>query len=116
NFLEIIHYKKQNPYIVELLLGNHDFQYLPLALAVRERYSGFQEKQAWNIRNMFEEYKDLFEIAHLHAHFLFTHAGVTNTWMQRVADYRKDDLKKVIDNRYVDSYINETFKYAPGLF
>ena len=38
NFKEIIEFKRQNPDRVVLLLGNHDFHYLPIG----ERYSGYK--------------------------------------------------------------------------
>jgi len=77
NLLDIIDLKKQHPETVELLLGNHDVQYLhyPQFLC-----SGFRPQMQRILTNIFNTNRQLFNIAYQRGKHLFSHAGVTNTW------------------------------------
>src|SRR5690349_5391201 len=79
NFQEIIDFKKSNPTKVVLLLGNHDFHYLP---NVHEKYSGYQLSAAPEIGNMLTDAlaENLLQMSFVSEGYLFTHAGVTKTW------------------------------------
>jgi 3',5'-cyclic AMP phosphodiesterase CpdA len=70
NLLNVINLKQEHPDKVELLLGNHDVQYLhyPHFLC-----SGFRPKMQRSLT-------DLFTIAYQINDHLFTHAGITNAW------------------------------------
>lgn len=109
NFKEIIKYKRSNFNKVELLFGNHDFHYLKSS--VGERYSGYQGVSSFNIQELLEEaLKDeLMKISYSFGNYLFTHAGVTKTWLKNTGyDGAKDG-----DIVY---YLNELFKYKPLSF
>lgn len=86
NLLEIITFKKENSDKVELLIGNHDWQYI--FINNRTNCSGFQPKMANIFYTAFLEHKDLFNIAYKYKDHLFTHAGVTTEWF----DLAKDSL------------------------
>jgi hypothetical protein len=71
NFLEILHYKKENSENVVLLIANHDIKYM----------FGHDNPHYYN---MFYEFRNLFDgIAYAHGDFLITHAGVSKEWYQR---------------------------------
>lgn len=80
NFNEILRYKLKNIEKVILLIGNHDFHYL--TVSDTEQYSGFQDEYALNIMDVLENAIDneLMQISFEHDGYLFTHAGVTQTW------------------------------------
>jgi len=77
NLLGIINLKKKHPETVELLLGNHDVQYLhyPHFLC-----SGFRPEMQRLLTDLFNVNRHLFKIAYQRGMRLFSHAGVTNTW------------------------------------
>lgn len=80
NLNNIIQFKKDNMAKVELLLGNHDIQYLlyrdnKFALTV---CSGFRHKIAYQLCNIFNENKNLFKASYQINNYLFSHAGLTN--------------------------------------
>jgi predicted phosphodiesterase len=77
NLIDIIDLKKTNPEKVELLLGNHDVQYLyfPHYLC-----SGYRPSMQRLLTDQFNVHKDLFKIAYQKGKNLFSHAGVTNKW------------------------------------
>lgn len=79
NFNEIVAYKRANMDKVVMLIGNHDYHYMNL---VTDTYSGYQRGYAKEFNQAIEEAlaDDLMQMCYTHAHFVFTHAGVTRTW------------------------------------
>lgn len=113
NFKEIIKFKEVNPDKVVLLLGNHDYHYLPVAQYYGEKYSGFQKQHRYEIGHTLQANKSLFKMAYLHQDkYLFTHAGVTNTWLNWAVE------KSEIGHQFypIDDLINDIFSYKPHLF
>lgn len=88
NMMEIIELKLHNPEKVVLLKGNHDQHYSSVRFC--ELAGGSRrDKLNWEkYHRTFNEYKDLFKIAHLETvkgtNYLFTHAGITEYWMNKV--------------------------------
>ncbi len=87
NFMSIIDFKKRNPDKVVLLLGNHDLHYYSdyyCALAQSVRYNPIA---ANTLHCLFEDHRQLFELAWetdcAGKRYLFSHAGVTQTWLKR---------------------------------
>lgn len=78
NFLEIIQFKRNNMDKVVLLFGNHDFHYC----AVGETYSGYQDEHSDEIINIIMDSLHLMDMAYVDGEYLFTHAGVTETWCE----------------------------------
>ncbi len=106
NFRDIIAYKKANMGKVDLLFGNHDYHYLRCS---DEDYSGYQRFAATDIsielHKALEE--DLLKMCVIHDNYMFTHAGVTKTWLSNTG----------YDNTEpIDTYINDLFKYKPTAF
>jgi len=73
NFEEIIELKKKYPEKVELLLGNHDVQYI---YPTGNKCTGFRESMFFQLSMLFQENKKLFKIAHQEQNYLWTHAGI----------------------------------------
>ena len=84
NLKEIIQFKLDYPDKVELLLGNHDIQYI---FSPHFQCSGFRPHMLPYIKALFDEYIDLFNIAYQTDNHLFTHAGVTNAWLAWARDF-----------------------------
>ncbi len=80
NWIEIIKFKKENPEKVVLLIGNHCFHYI----SETEKYSGYQRNYALKIGTSIQNAIDtnLMQIAYLNNKFLFTHAGVSQNWLE----------------------------------
>lgn len=105
NFMSLINFKLDNPEKVIMLIGNHDYHYLPY---VKEHYSGFQSDHESDIeaamRGMIGD--GHMQMAYLHDKYLFTHAGVTKTWYELECD----------SEVAVDFEINHTFRALPDRF
>lgn len=106
NFLDIIKFKQENLDKVVLLFANHEYHYMTRFSS--DRYSGHQLQYAGKIEKILEACieQDLLKIAHMEVGFLFTHAGVTKTWLE--------------DNKLapggVAAMINSAFKTRPQIF
>ena len=78
NLAEIINFKKENPELVELLLGNHDVAYMFFPDYWCE---GFRADAQPDLNRIFNENRKLFIVAYQHKNYLWTHAGVSNEWL-----------------------------------
>jgi predicted phosphodiesterase len=105
NFENIIKFKKENMNRVILLIGNHDFHYLKTA---NETYSGFQEWHKTDIQEMLHKAlnEELMQMCYIHQKLLFTHAGVTKTWLKNNGHVAEP----------IDTFINNLFKENPAAF
>lgn len=72
---DIIDFKKSQSAI--LLIGNHDTHYLYDDIQKSTRYD---RKNATKFEKIYQENIDLFQYAYQIDNYLFTHAGVSNTW------------------------------------
>src|SRR2546423_1090879 len=106
NFLEIVAYKKAHPDKMILLIGNHDFHYLPEAMASNERYTGYQERYGSQISLLLNKHLYLFQMCYEWNNYLFTHAGVTQTWLDGTG----------FDDGDVALFINDLFEFKPRKF
>jgi predicted phosphodiesterase len=108
NFKQIVHYATTPGNDVILLTGNHDVHYQRWAIQAGEHYSGFQSIHANDICQEMEQLPDgLMKMAYKMDNFLFTHAGITETWLESM------DIKN--DENMVD-IINDYGKYKPSVF
>ena len=80
NFLDIIEYKKANPGKVRLLLGNHDFHYLP---GVFGSYSGYNAVFSGQFREKLNDAirHRLIKICWFKDGIMFSHAGISKEWL-----------------------------------
>lgn len=120
NFKKIIAFKKANMDRVILLIGNHDFHYI-----YNEQYSGYQSFHDHDIRFEIADAIEagLMQMSYLwpisifsHSKpYLFTHAGVTKTWLNRaslMANFVPRDISvglNLIFQRHID-----LFKFTPN--
>jgi predicted phosphodiesterase len=106
NFINILEFKKSHDKPVVLLVGNHDFHYLPCA--GEDRYSGFQSAHWESIQEILVKAlsEDLMQMCHQEGVFLFSHAGITNTWSDAFG----------IDTMNPAESINKAFKERPEIF
>ncbi len=107
NFCDIIAFKKANRKNVILLFGNHDFHYLA---STHDHYSGFQPFHKADISEMLHKAIDmgLIQMCYIHENLLFTHAGVTKTWLQKTFG-----ASSISD---LDAELNMLFRYKPNAF
>ena len=109
NFKQIIKYKEDNPQIeIVLLIGNHDHHYFPEVGYTGT--SGYQSGIAPSITQVIDENRHHLQMAYGFKDYLFTHAGVSPVWMDKV--FGPDDWSK--ENIVVD--LNEMFRYKPRVF
>lgn len=103
NFNKIIQYKRSNPDTVSVLLGNHDTQYL-----LGEVYSGYQKEGAPLIKAALTQAvaENLVQLCHVEDDYMFTHAGVTKTWM----------AANGIDENNIEEEINMLFEHNEDAF
>lgn len=105
NFMEIMELKKSRPSDVVLLVGNHDFHYMEFT---KDRYSGFQYGNMFLIRNLLSQAmgSNLIQMCYIYDNVIFTHAGVTKTWVKN----------NNIDLKNLEASINDRFIYKPRSF
>lgn len=110
NFKEILEFKIANPDRVILLLGNHDFHYLKGA---GEDYSGFQWGRASDINEVLQPAVNagLVQMCHIHDNFVFTHAGITKTWIAN-NEIDLNDLENQLNHKLLADVT--TFKFSVG--
>ena len=104
NFQEIIDWKKSGQSEVIMLIGNHDYHYMP---GVTEHYSGYQYGPSFAIQRLLEDNKQHLQMAYGMNGFIFTHAGVSMNWL-KIHGY--DNESTLID------WINDVWKYKPNVF
>ncbi len=110
NFKKIIEFKEENYDKVILLFGNHDFHYGSWA---KQSYSGYDSVNWADIQDILHNAlnKDLLQMCYNYQHYLFTHAGITRTWLNNVSKG-----KEFINGEELMNYINDLFKYTPNVF
>lgn len=110
NFEEILNFKLANPQKVKLLIGNHDYHYLPDA---QETYSGYQNEHRDDIQSLLVRALrvDALQPCFVHNQYLFVHAGITKTWCVTNnidTDFIEPELKILFDAN------KQAFKFTPG--
>lgn len=104
NLKKLIQFKKDNLNKVELLIGNHDFQYMGY-LRQADHCSGFRYSYSAELYKIFNDNKELFKVAYQYKNTLFTHAGLTADYFQQLS---WSNLKNIINfeisenNTYAD--------------
>ena len=111
NFKEIIAFKKANMNKVVLLFGNHEYHYIKTREGI---YSGYQNFHSEDFKNMLQKalVEKLIQMCHVHEKFIFSHAGVTKTWLKSTGYSGEDDLERFINALF---YSNpQAFKFTRG--
>ena len=116
NFKEIIEFKKKYMNKVILLLGNHDIHY---TFYPKYLCSGFRKSMLKDLKKLFTDNKNLFQVAFQIKNYLFTHAGVSNKWFRffkRTIDLRKfkgKDLDEIFNSVYRSKKRDVLFSVGP---
>ena len=103
NFKEIIQYKMSEQAEVIMLIGNHDYHYMP---GVDEHYSGYQYGPSFAIQRLLDENKVYMEMCYQMGIMLFSHAGISNDWLNNNG----------WNGEFVSDYVNDLWKYKPNSF
>lgn len=106
NFMDIVRYKADYPDKVVLLLGNHDYHYLP---KVNSPCSGYQRDMHISFSVALEQaiVNNFMKWIHVEDGYVFSHAGITKTWL-------KNSGAESLEN--VNSLNHELFEFTPGEF
>ena len=118
NFKNILEFKRNNKDKVILLFGNHDYHYYDDIVPIREKYSGYQFTNNYEIKAMILEgiKENLFKMCHIHDNFLFSHAGVSMKWLKiNIPEYDESFLL-VENSKILEQTINDYFYYKPSIF
>lgn len=108
NLREIINYKETSGKEVILLIGNHDYHYFPEIGYTGT--SGYQAGMAKSFEFEFGNHRDLFQMVFVDENEnLFSHAGVTETWLNDVG-INIPDIYSLVD------VVNDLWKYKPRKF
>jgi len=104
-FNKIIKFKEENLDKVILLMGNHDFHYTKY---VYRSYDNYDYHLALLNQHIIADVldKNLMQVCFIHENLLFSHAGVTKTWV----------TNNKIDENDLENSINEHFKQRPISF
>lgn len=107
-FRKIMNLKNSYPDKIVCLLGNHDYHYTDMT---DNQYSGYQPNMRYIIKNLLVPNIENGNIvlAHRINNVLFTHAGVTNTWLTNAVPFELKD-EDMVD---VDVLLNDIFKHRP---
>lgn len=96
NLEEIIEFKTWYPDKVVLLKGNHDVMYMEYP---RENCSGLRVSMVHALRAIFSDNSDLFQLAYQNKNYLWTHAGMSVSWMNWCVK-RGMDFKGMLQNYF----------------
>lgn len=111
NLEEIIAFKRSDPERITLLLGNHDAQYLHYPLY---SCSGQRADLQGTLGRVFQENKDLFQIAWQHDRYLVTHAGISQGWYDRhretLSDFVEENLAAALNALHNSEYRDILFE------
>jgi hypothetical protein len=117
NFLEIVDFKKKSDIPVIMLVGNHDFHYMPFFNDTP--YSGFQSGMLWDFAFALKENMEHLSMAYAFDNILCSHAGISYEWLTRTfgpehdescENWSSTDLSGLVD------LINSYFINKPKVF
>jgi hypothetical protein len=103
NLKNVINFKKEHPETIELLLGNHDVQYI----WTKYKCSGYRESMHLELSQLFHDNLELFNVAFQIGNVLWTHAGVSQPWLNM------SKVKEVGIDNYATK-INQMMKTEEG--
>lgn len=108
NLERIIEFKINNPETI-LLLGNHDIQYM---FTYEENgCSGFKRELYHTYYKLFNDHKELFQVAHQEDDTVWTHAGIHTGWYNQrfIPQWKKEMEEFELPERLADQ-LNMAFE------
>mgnify|MGYP002622092233 CR=1 FL=1 len=103
NLQEIIEFKKQNTSTVHLLLGNHDCGYIwPYVCESRRSHKYYHD-----IKVLFEDNFDLFDLVYQTDRYLLSHAGVHKQWYDIIYQFVTNENPSEYSN--IGDWLNNWF-------
>jgi len=108
NYRQIVELKEKGEIEVIILIGNHDHHYFPEIGYTGT--SGYQGMGKHDLEYAISETRQHLQIAYQMDEYLFTHAGVSEMFMDQI--YGKDGWN--VDN--IAEELNELFKHKPHAF
>jgi len=111
NFLDIIELKKSSGIDVVMLIGNHDYHYMPYT---QEYYSGHQKIHHFIIQNTLLDNIEHLSMCHRVDNFLITHAGISFKWLSYW--YKKLYNKNLLDYESIEKIVNDIWEHTPRAF
>lgn len=101
-FIEILAFKRANRDNVVLLLGNHDYHYLH---QITSTYSGFQQNYYKKFNSVLQSAlkNDDIQLCFIADNVIYSHAGVTKTWLLNTFSDLTDDLEKSINDKFISN-------------
>lgn len=106
NLEELVQLKQSQPEKVVLLLGNHDVQYLHYP---DYRCAGFRPDAQKQLTAFFKKHRSLFQMAWQSGKYMFTHAGVSNSWFRR---HKKLFLRYSYNGKNLAEVLNAIYQNA----
>ena len=110
NFQDIVELKRENPEMISLLIGNHDYHYLS---GVEQRYSRYQADEAMTIREALEQASDVLQMCYAYKNVVFTHAGLSKTWCKE-NEIDLDNIEQSVNNKFTTDQNAFSFNYELG--
>lgn len=110
NLMDIIEFKKSYPNKVEILIGNHDIQYMYLSDGFG--CSGFRPSMASSLNSLFMENKKLFKMAFQIGEYIWSHAGIAVKWLEYNEKEIKAFKKKFDCVDYADTFNKMMFTHT----
>lgn len=111
NLKAIIDFKLQQPEKVILLLGNHDIQYLHYPNHSCSKIDVAIQPQ---LTQLFNQFKEVFQVAWQCGNHLFTHAGVSRKYWAWLQEMLEDNLVNYHEPDLA-GYLNQIHKTDPHL-
>lgn len=117
---EIIEFKLNNKDKTILLIGNHDAHYFIKNFPRSTRYDS---SNAYKIKELYMQHKHIFQLAYEeiinNKKYLFTHAGLMNSWVERnkdiIGEPTVESLNNLLDNPRGVSALSEISNYRTWL-
>lgn len=106
NFEDIIEYAQCSNTV--LLLGNHDYHYIN---GISEQYSGYNHSTKLHISDLLTNSIDckLVKLVHVEDNIMFSHAGVSNTFLRRSIKDIGLNYEEVED---IEEFLNDLLFYT----
>lgn len=110
NFLDIEAFKVSSDKEVILLMGNHDLSYISPNLRCSGYSVELDELIGNKISNLFRQ--GFIKTFHIEENILFSHAGVTKTWLNNLVNYL--NVKSINVHNQIN-FINQLAKGVPSI-